>query len=78
MNYLMLLGTVIGGWQLARGALAANAVLEAGGNPDKAFLQTQIVLAQFYAEHIMPRASVCAASVHAGSATLMALAPEQF
>ena len=32
LNYLMLLGTVIGGWQLARGALVANAVLEAGGH----------------------------------------------
>ena len=30
-NYLMLLGTVIGGWQLARGALAAVAELGAPG-----------------------------------------------
>jgi len=78
MNYLMLLGTVIGGWQLARGALAANAQFEAGGQPDKAFLDTQIVLAKFYAEHLMPRAAAYAAAARAGSATLMALTPEQF
>ena len=30
-NYLMLLGTVIGGWQLARGALVAEGQLAAGG-----------------------------------------------
>ena len=78
MNYLMLLGTVIGGWQMARGALAANVALEQGAADDKAFLQTQIVLAQFHAEHIMPRAGAYGAALRAGSATLMALTPEQF
>jgi alkylation response protein AidB-like acyl-CoA dehydrogenase len=77
MNYLMLLGTVTGGWQLARGALVANAELEKGAG-DKAFLQTQIVLAQFYAEHLLPRATAHAAAIRAGSATLMKLMPEQF
>jgi acyl-CoA dehydrogenase len=78
MNYLMLLGSVIGGWQMARGALAANAVLESGRVEDKAFLQTQVVLAQFHAEHVMPRALAYGAALRAGSATLMALTPEQF
>jgi alkylation response protein AidB-like acyl-CoA dehydrogenase len=78
MNYLMLLGTVIGGWQLARGALAANAALESGGNVDKGFMQTQLVLARFYAEHVLPRATAYGATIRAGSASLMALTPEQF
>jgi acyl-CoA dehydrogenase len=78
MNYLMLLGTVIGGWQLTRGALAANAALEAGGSVDKAFMQTQIGLARFYTEHIMPRAGAYGAALRAGSASLMAMSPEQF
>jgi acyl-CoA dehydrogenase len=78
MNYLMLLGTVIGGWQLARGALAANASLAAGAAADKPFLQAQIVLAQFHAGHLMPRAAAYGAACRAGSASLMALAPEQF
>jgi acyl-CoA dehydrogenase len=78
MNYLMLLGTVIGGWQLARGVLAANAALEAGGSVDKGFMQTQVVIGRFYAEHILPRAGSYGAAIRAGSASLMALTPEQF
>src|SRR5512137_2366380 len=58
-DYMMLIGTVIGGWQLARGALVATEQLAAGG--DKGFLQTQVVMAQFYAEHVLPRTSGYAA-----------------
>jgi hypothetical protein len=54
MNYLMLLGTVIGAGN-SRAVRSPNAQPEAGGQPDKAFLQTQIVLATFYAA-LMPRA----------------------
>ena len=75
MHYLMLMGTVIGGWQLARGALAAAAA-PAGGDP--ALLRLQLVLARFYAEQLMPRALVHGAALRAGSATLMALPAEQF
>jgi acyl-CoA dehydrogenase len=78
MNYLMLLGTVIGGWQVARGALAANAALEASSSVDKGFMQTQLVLARFYAEHVLPRAAAYGATIRAGSASVMALTPEQF
>jgi hypothetical protein len=76
MNYLMLMGTVIGGWQLARGALAALA--PARGGPDAAFHQIQIVMAKFYAEQILPRCVVYGGGVRAGSGTLMALTAEQF
>ena len=76
MNYLMLMGTVIGGWQLARGALAATSGAARG--MDAAFLKLQTVLARFYAEQILPRALVHAGAVRAGSATLMALPAEQF
>jgi acyl-CoA dehydrogenase len=78
-NYLMLVGTVIGGWQLARGALVASRRLESdAGTPDAVFLRSQILLARFYAEHVMPRALAHGASVRAGSSTIMALAAEQF
>jgi hypothetical protein len=50
--------------------------MEAGG--DKAFLGTQVVLAQFYAEHVLPRCSAHAAAVRAGSASTMALAADHF
>jgi alkylation response protein AidB-like acyl-CoA dehydrogenase len=76
-NYLMLLGTVIGGWQLARGALAAAAELGAPG-ADRVFLQTQVLMARFYAEQVMPRAFAHGAAVRAGSSTIMALAAENY
>ena len=75
-DYMMLIGTVIGGWQLARGALAALEQIAAGG--DRAFLQAQVVMAQFYAEHVLPRCSAHAAAVRAGSGSTMALAAEHF
>jgi hypothetical protein len=68
---------LIGGWQLARGALVAFDKLNAGAE-DKPFLQAQIVLAQFYAEHVLPRCTAYAAAVQAGSASKMALAAENF
>jgi len=76
-NYLMLLGTVIGGWQLARGALAAGAESGAPG-ADRTFLDTQVLLAKFYAEQVMPRALAHGAAARAGSASIMALSVEQF
>jgi hypothetical protein len=75
-DYMMLIGTVIGGWQLARGALVATEQLAAGG--DKAFLQAQVVMAQFYGERVLPRCTGYAAGVQAGSASTMALAAENF
>ena len=75
-DYMMLVGTVIGGWQLARGALVALGQLATGG--DRAFLETQVVMARFYAEHVLPRCSAHAAAVRAGSASTMALAAENF
>jgi hypothetical protein len=68
---------VIGGWQLARGALAASRALEADSS-DAAFLRTQVVMARFYAEHLLPRALAHGAAVRAGSGTVMALTADQF
>ena len=76
-NYLMLVGTVIGGWQLARGALAATRKLETDST-DTVFLKTQVLMAKFYAEHVMPRSIAYGAAVRAGSGTIMALAADQF
>ena len=73
----MLVGTVIGGWQLARGALAAAGKLETDST-DTVFLKTQVLMARFYAEHVMPRAMAYGAAVRAGSGTIMALAADQF
>ncbi|HET7202201.1 MAG TPA: acyl-CoA dehydrogenase [Steroidobacteraceae bacterium] len=76
-NYLMLVGTVIGGWQFARGALAAVRKLETE-SADAVFLRTQVILAKFYAEHVMPRALTYGTAVRASTSTLMALTADQF
>ena len=75
-NYMMLLGTVVGGWQLARGALVAYEQGVAGG--DRAFCDAQVVMASFYAEQILPRCTAYAAAVRAGSRTMMALPADAF
>jgi alkylation response protein AidB-like acyl-CoA dehydrogenase len=75
-DYMMLVGTTIGGWLLARGALAAMEQMAASS--DKAFLQSQVVMARFYAEHVLPRCTAHAAAVRAGSASTMELAAEAF
>jgi alkylation response protein AidB-like acyl-CoA dehydrogenase len=76
-NYLMLVGTVLGGWQLARGALAAIRALETE-TTDAPFLRTQVILAKFYAEHVMPRVLAYGTAARASTSTLMALTAEQF
>jgi alkylation response protein AidB-like acyl-CoA dehydrogenase len=77
VNLLMLTGTVAGGWQLARGAQAANARLEAG-DTDRDYLAARLVTARFYAEHLLPRTQAYLQAILAGSQTLMALREEQF
>jgi len=76
-NYLMLVGNVIGGWQLARGALAALRELGAGAS-DRTFLEVQVVMSEFYAEQVMPRNLAYGATVRTGSRSTMALAAESF
>ena len=76
-NLLMLTGVVTAGWQMARGALAAQDAL-AAGNGDESFYRTRLVTAQFYAEHIMPKALSYARAIEAGSETTMALHDEDF
>jgi len=76
-NLLMLAGTVIGGWQMARAAVVAAEKL-AAGNGDSEFLQAKIVTAKFYAEQILPRAQSYAASVAMGNGSTLDLTEEQF
>jgi alkylation response protein AidB-like acyl-CoA dehydrogenase len=76
-NFMMLAGTVAGGWQFAVAANAAERRLATGaGNAD--FLRTKLVTARFYAEQILPRAQMHAEAVQAGAAAIMALDAAQF
>jgi alkylation response protein AidB-like acyl-CoA dehydrogenase len=77
VNLLMLAGTVIGGWQMARAALAATRRLADGGT-GKAFLEAKVITARFYAEQILPRSSGYRQAAMSGSDTTMAMPEESF
>jgi len=75
--YLMLCGTVLAGWQMARAALRARTLLEAGSD-DAAFLKAKIGTARFYADHVLPRAVALQASIVEGAAGTLALDEAMF
>ena len=75
----MLLGTVTGGWQLARAALIARERLAAGAaGPDRDFYQAKTVTARFYAEQFLPLATAHLRALQAGPDTLLAITDDQF
>lgn len=67
--YLKLLGDVVGGWLLARGALAAKSQMDAGEG-DAAWLQGRLDLYEVYAANILGHASSRLAAVGQGGALL--------
>lgn len=67
--FLHLLGTVCGGWQMGRAALAAQARLGAGEG-DAAYLGGIVDLSRFYFGHVAPHAAACARTVIRGGATV--------
>lgn len=68
---LRLAGIVLGGWQLARGALAAHRRIGAG-DADKAFLEAKINTARFYADHVLSQADGLAHCVTNGATATLA------
>ena len=68
--YLRLFGLVIGGWLLARSALAASRLLPNAGGSDRVFLQEKIGTARFYTEQLLPQAAGFVPAVTAGAAPL--------
>jgi len=79
--YLRLLGTVTGGWLLARGAAAAQRYLTEGGEKAGAregFLTAKIQTARFYADNILPGAAAEAAAVNRGGESTLALDEDLF
>ncbi len=77
-HVLMLLGTVTGGWQLARAAVIASERLGGGSAADRDFHATRIVTARFYAEQFLPLATAHLRAIEAGPDTLLALTDDQF
>jgi 3-(methylthio)propanoyl-CoA dehydrogenase len=74
--YLMLAGTVVAGWQMARALLVAEERLAQG--EDIAFMQAKITTARFYADHILVKAASMRDSIVEGADTVTSLALESF
>jgi len=74
--YLMLAGTVLAGWQMARAAMVASARIEAGEDVD--FHRAKLATARFYGDHILSRSAGYRASIVDGAPGVLALAEEAF
>jgi len=68
--YLRLSGLVIGGWLLARSALAASRLLRDADGSDAVFLREKIGTARFYAEQLLPQAASLLPAITAGAGPL--------
>jgi len=75
--YLMLAGTLISGWQLARALAVAEDQL-AKGEGDAAFLQAKVATAHFHAEHLLTKLPGLRDSIVEGGDSVCALALEAF
>ena len=76
-NYLGLAGYVIGGWLMARSAIAASSRQAAGtGNSD--FLTAKIRTARFYAEQVLPLGTALLGPITSGGCPVMEFAEDQF
>ena len=69
---LKLFGTVAGGWMLARSAIIAKKRLDEGGDNAK-FYRGKLATCRFYAENILPLATVLNGQVVGGHKTIVAL-----
>jgi len=76
-DYLMLAGTVIGAWQMARAAEVAHRKLaDKESNAD--FYKAKVITARFYAEEILPRSAGYLEAATSDSSSAMELPEEQF
>jgi 3-(methylthio)propanoyl-CoA dehydrogenase len=74
---LKLVGTVAGGWQMAKAAVAADALLELGqGN--NSFYQSKLNSARFYIQHILPQTAGLSHTVLNGSSMVNSLNDDVF
>jgi alkylation response protein AidB-like acyl-CoA dehydrogenase len=73
--YLKLMGDVVGGWLLAKGALAAKARIDAGEG-DAAWLRGRMDLYEVYAANVLGHASSRLAAVGQGGALLQRMTPD--
>ena len=74
--YLALVGTVAGGWLLAKAAVAARR--RRGHGEDGAYLNAKESVARFYAANLLPQAGGLAAIVTSGADSTLELPDDQF
>jgi len=74
--YLMLAGTVVAGWQMARALLVAETRLAGGEDAD--FMKAKVTTARFYADHILVKAPALRDSIVEGADAVTSLALEAF
>ncbi len=72
VHYLMLAGTVCGGWMMARSAIAAEALGKTGGG-DAHFVAAKLLTARFFADHILPFSGGYAEAVINGATSVLAM-----
>ncbi|MEO5732353.1 MAG: acyl-CoA dehydrogenase, partial [Rubrivivax sp.] len=74
--YLMLAGTVVAGWQMARALMVAEDRLAAGEEAN--FMQAKIATARFHADHILNKAPGLRDSIVEGAESVTAMALEAY
>jgi 3-(methylthio)propanoyl-CoA dehydrogenase len=74
--YLMLAGTVLAGWQMAKAARIATERADAGDAID--FHRAKVATARFYADHVLSRSAGYCASIVDGAPGVLALAEDAF
>ena len=74
--YLMLAGTVVAGWQMARALMVAEDRLAQGH--DTEFMQAKIATARFYGDHILVKATALRDSIVEGADAVTAMSLESF
>ena len=80
--YLMLAGTVVAGWQMARALIAAEDRLDNGTDGtdgiDADFMHAKIATAHFYADHILNKAPGLRDSIVEGADSITEMALDAF
>jgi len=74
--YLMLAGNLMAGWQLGRALLIAQEQIAKGN--DVPFMQAKVVVARFYADHLLTRAQGLRDSIVDGAGCVTGLALDAF
>ena len=68
-------GTTVGGWLLAKSAVQAKKLIDAGDESD--FLNAKIETAKFFSEQLLPQVSGLLPSAISGAHSLYAITPEK-